>query len=123
MREEITGILKEWSSGDESAVDRLFPLVYDELRRLARAYMNRERRGHTFQPTELVNEAFMRLVDVESIEWNDRAHFYAISSTIMRRILVDYARSAAASKRGGGMKRLTLENIQVAEGGKGRRTA
>ncbi|NNE65751.1 MAG: sigma-70 family RNA polymerase sigma factor [Pyrinomonadaceae bacterium] len=115
MGHEITRFLREWKEGDDSAVDRLFPLVYDELRRQARSYMNKERRGHTLQPTELVNEAYMRLIDINEIDWKDRAHFFAVSSTFMRRILVDHSRRVATDKRGGGMQRLTLENLQVSE--------
>lgn len=114
MLNEITEILEEWRTGDETAVDRLFPLVYEELKSRARQYLNRERNNHTLQPTALVNEVYIRLVDVKRMEWNDRVHFFAISATIMRRILVDHARRIESEKRGGNFKRLTLENLPIA---------
>ena len=98
---EITRLLKAWGQGDSGALDRLTPLVYEELRRMAGGYMRNERPGHTLQPTALVNEAFLRLVDVRDLDWNDRAHFFAVCARTMRRILVDAARSRAALKRGG----------------------
>jgi RNA polymerase sigma factor (TIGR02999 family) len=94
-------LLKAWGRGDSAALDRLTPLVYEQLRRMARTYMRHERPGHTLQATALVNEAFLRLVDVRDLEWTDRAHFFAVSARVMRRILVDAARSRAAIKRGG----------------------
>ena len=97
---EITGLLAAWGEGDEAALERLMPLVYDELRRLARRYMNRERPGHTLQTTALVNEAYLRLVNWREVRWQNRAHFYAVSAQMMRRILVDAARARAAQKRG-----------------------
>jgi RNA polymerase sigma-70 factor, ECF subfamily len=103
---DITGLLKAWGRGDSSALDRLTPLVYEELRRMAGAYMRKERPGHTLQPTALVNEAFLRLVDVRNLDWNDRAHFFAVCAGVMRRILVDAARSRAALKRGGDAERV-----------------
>lgn len=114
MAHEITMLLQEWKEGDESAVDRLFPLVYDELRRQARNYLNKERVNHTLQPTALVHEVYLRLTNLNQMKWENRAHFYAISATTMRRILVDHAREIAADKRGGEMRRITLERIQVA---------
>jgi RNA polymerase sigma factor (TIGR02999 family) len=99
---EITRLLKAWGRGDESALDRLTPLVYDELKRLARRYARHERADHTLQGTALVNEAYLRLVDVAGVEWQDRNHFFAVASRIMRRILVDAARARGAQKRGGG---------------------
>ena len=113
MQQEVTRLLEEWRDGDQSAADRLFPIVYDELRRLARSYMNQERKSHTLQPTALVNEAFIKLTDIERIQWQNRAHFFAVSATIMRRILVDHARKLASKKRGAGLKRLTLENLNA----------
>jgi len=101
---EITRWLKAWGQGEVSAVDRLTPLVYDELRRLARIHMRKERPGHTLQTTALVNEAFLRLVDAREVDWHDRAHFFAVSARIMRRILVDGARARASLKRGGGVE-------------------
>ena len=98
---EITGLLKAWRHGDPAALDRLAPLVYERLHRLARGYMRNERLGHTLQATALVNEAFLRLVDTRNLDWTDRAHFFAVCARVMRRILVDAARSRAAIKRGG----------------------
>ena len=103
---EITVLLKAWGRGDQTALERLTPLVYDELRRLARRYMRQERSGHTLQGTALVNEAYLRLVDVAGVDWQDRAHFFAVSGRIMRRILVDAARTRAAAKRGGQAERV-----------------
>jgi RNA polymerase sigma-70 factor (ECF subfamily) len=99
--ESITGLLIEWRDGDETALDRLIPLVYEELRRLARYYMRRERATHTLQTAALVNEAYLRLVDHKGMRWQNRAHFYAVASQAMRRILVDHARSRRYLKRGG----------------------
>jgi len=118
MAEDITCLLQEWKNGDETAIDRLFPLVYDELRRQARSYLNRERGNHTLQPTALVHEVYLRLIKLNQIKWENRAHFYAISATTMRRILVDHAREIAADKRGGAMQRITLEKVQIANGQK-----
>ena len=98
---EITRLLRAWGGGDSAALDRLTPLVYEQLRRMARSYMRNERLGHTLQATALVNEAFLRLVETRSLDWTDRAHFFAVCARIMRRILVDAARSRAAIKRGG----------------------
>jgi RNA polymerase sigma factor (TIGR02999 family) len=98
---EITGLLKAWGRGDSAALDRLTPLVYEQLHRMARRYMRSERPGHTLQATALVNEAFLRLVDTRDLDWTDRAHFYAVCARVMRRILVDAARSRASIKRGG----------------------
>lgn len=95
----ITQLLIEWRSGDQTALDELMPLVYDELRRMARNYMRGERPGHTLQTTALVNELYVRLVDHEDIRWQNRAHFYAVAAQAMRRILVDYARKHRARKR------------------------
>jgi RNA polymerase sigma factor (TIGR02999 family) len=98
---EITGLLRAWGRGDSAALDRLTPLVYERLHRMARSYMRNERVGHTLQPTALVNEAYLRLVDARDLDWKDRAHFFAVCARVMRRILVDAARSRAAIKRGG----------------------
>jgi RNA polymerase sigma factor (TIGR02999 family) len=98
---DITGLLRAWERGDSGALDQLTPLVYDELRRLARGYMRKERRDHTLQATALVNEAFLRLLDARRIGWRDRTHFFALSARIMRRVLVDAARARASLKRGG----------------------
>lgn len=106
--DEITGLLAAWSGGDESALERLMPLVYGELRRLARHYMNRESPGHTLQTTALVNEAYLRLVNWKDVQWQNRAHFFAVSARMMRRILVDFARDKRYLKRGGGALRVSL---------------
>ena len=98
---EITLLLKAWGAGDHSALNRLTPLVYDELRRMARRYMRRERAGNTLRTTALINEAYLRLVDAQSAGWQDRAHFFAVSAQLMRRILVDAARARGSAKRGG----------------------
>jgi RNA polymerase sigma factor (TIGR02999 family) len=98
---EITRLLKAWGRGDSTALDRLTPLVYEQLHRMARSYMRNERPGHTLQATALVNEAYLRLVDTRDLDWTDRANFFAVCARVMRRILVDAARSRAAIKRGG----------------------
>ena len=103
---EITRLLKAWGCGDSAALDRLTPLVYERLHRMARSYMRNERVGHTLQATALVNEAFLRLVDARDLDWKDRVHFFAVCARVMRRILVDAARSRAAIKRGGQADRL-----------------
>lgn len=103
---QITTLLRAWSEGDTSALDRLTSLLYDELRRLARGYMRHERPGQTLQTTALINEAYLRLVDVKGVDWQDRAHFLAVAARIMRRILVDAARARASAKRGGEMDRV-----------------
>lgn len=103
---EITVLLRAWGRGDRTALDRLTPLIYGELRRQARRYMRHERAGHTLQGTALVHEAFLRLVDVAGIEWQDRGHFFAVAAQIMRRMLVDAARARLTTKRGGGAERV-----------------
>ena len=103
---QVTALLKAWRRGDATALDRLTPLVYEQLRRLAHHYMRGERQGHSLQGTGLVNEAYLRLVDTTAIEWQDRAHFFAVSAQIMRRILVDAARAKASVKRGGQVARV-----------------
>ena len=105
---EITRLLVAWSSGEEAALEQLMPLVYDELRRLARRYMHGESPGHTLQTTALVNEAYLRLVNWKDVQWQNRAHFFAVSAQIMRRILVDFAREKLSLKRGGGALRVSL---------------
>jgi RNA polymerase sigma factor (TIGR02999 family) len=104
---EITGLLTAWRDGDASALDRLTPLLYEELRRLAHRYMRRERAGHILQTTALVNEAYLRLVDAKNVAWQDRAHFLAIAARIFRRILVDAGRIRASVKRGGRLERVS----------------
>jgi RNA polymerase sigma-70 factor (ECF subfamily) len=108
-RGEVSGLLRAWGGGDRGALDTLTPIVYDELRRLARFYMKRERPGHSLQATALVNEAYMRLVDYKAMQWQNRAHFFAVSAQLMRRILVDHARRRNL-KRGGGVKHVSLED-------------
>ena len=110
QQHEITQLLEEWSSGNQTALDRLYPLVYDELRRLARQYMRREKQGHTLQTTALINEAYVRLVDQKDVHWANRSHFFAISAQIMRRILIDHARRNLYAKRGGGAQRVSLDD-------------
>jgi RNA polymerase sigma factor (TIGR02999 family) len=107
---DVTGLLLAWSDGDEKALDQLMPLVYRELRRLAKRYMAKERTGHTLQPTALVNEAYLRLVDLNKMRWQNRAHFFAVAAQIMRRILVEFARKRHRHKRGGEAERVTLED-------------
>ncbi len=112
---DISALLRAWSGGDQSALERLTPIVYDELRRLARRYMKRERPGHSLQTTALVNEAYMRLVDYERMHWQDRAHFFAVSAQVMRRILVEHARRHNL-KRGGDVQHVSLEEAAVVGG-------
>ena len=107
-----TELLRAWSQGDGSALDRLVPLVYEELHRLARRYMRQERPDHTLQATSLVNEAYLRLIDVNRVEWRDRAHFLAVAAQMMRRILVEFARHRHRQKRGGGAVRVNLDDLQ-----------
>lgn len=110
---EVTRLLLDWSKGDKTALDKLMPLIYEELRRLAHRYMSRERAGHTMQTTALVNEAYVRLVNRKNVHWQDRAHFFAIAAELMRTILVDHARSHASTKRGGGARKLSLDEALV----------
>src|SRR5947207_15627522 len=99
--ESITQLLVDWSKGDQKALDKVMPLVYSELRRLAGNYLRRERPGHTLQPTALVNEAYLKLIDQKNARWQNRAQFYGVAAQLMRRILVDHARQRQAAKRGG----------------------
>ena len=110
----ITQLLIEWRDGDEKALDRLMPLVYNELNRLAHRYMRRERPGHSFQTNDLVNEAYLRLIDHKGMRWQNRAHFYAVAAQAMRRILVDRARSQGSVKRGGRIQLVGLEQADTA---------
>ena len=109
---DVTQILKDWSGGSEDASARLMPLVYEELRRLAREYIRRERADHTLQATALVHEAYLRMVDEKNVTWKDRAHFYGIAARLMRRILVDHARAHNAAKRGGLERKFTLDEAR-----------
>jgi RNA polymerase sigma factor (TIGR02999 family) len=106
----VTALLKAWSDGDSGAADQLIALVYDELRRQAARYLSRERGDHTLRPTALVNEAYLRLVRQRRVVWQDRGQFFAVAATVMRRLLVDYARQDGASKRGGSFHRVSLED-------------
>lgn len=107
---EVTQLLLAWSDGDQAALEQLVPLVYDELHRLARRYMGKELPGHPLQPTGLVNEAYLRLVDWKNVRWQNRAHFFAVSAQMMRRILVDFARSRNQAKHAGDARQVSLEN-------------
>ena len=112
-QKSVTQLLAAWGDGDQAALDQLVPLVYKELRRIARHHLGRERAGHTLQTTALVNEAYLRLVDQKHTRWQNRAHFFAISAQLMRRILVDYARRRQYQKRGGGALQVTLAEAEV----------
>ena len=107
---DVTQLLVQSSAGDKAAMDELMPLVYDELRRLARVYLHRERPGHTLQSTALVHEVYLRLIDQRSVKWQNRAHFFAMASQMIRRILVDHARGQKAAKRGAGAVKLSLDD-------------
>jgi RNA polymerase sigma-70 factor, ECF subfamily len=111
--QEISFLLRAWYGGDQTAFDRLVPLVYDELHRLAHLFMAREHAGHTLQTTALVNEAYLRLIDANRIEWQDRGHFFAVSAGLMRRILVDFARSQGTAKRGANVKTVPLDEART----------
>ena len=113
LPESVTQLLIEWREGDETALDRLIPLVYDELRRLAHYYMRGERAGHTLQTTALINEAYLRLADHKGMQWQNRSHFYAVAAQAMRRILVNHARSRNFAKRGGGASFVELDQAEA----------
>jgi len=115
---DISALLRAWSGGDRTALEKLTPIVYDELHRRARHYMQGERLGHSLQATALVNEAYMRLVDYERMDWQNRAHFFAVSAQLMRRILVEHARRHNL-KRGAGVRHVSLEEAAVVSGGQG----
>jgi RNA polymerase sigma factor (TIGR02999 family) len=110
---EVTGLLVAWSDGDQAALEKLMPLVYAELHRLARRYMRREHAGHTLQTSALVNEAYLRLIDARGVHWQNRTHFFAVSAQIMRRILVDFARAKQNLKRGAGARQVTLDEALI----------
>jgi RNA polymerase sigma factor (TIGR02999 family) len=110
---ELTKLLLDWSDGDRTALEKLIPLVYDELRQLARRQLKRERQGHTLQTTALVNEVYLRLVDQRVVRWQNRAHFFAIAAQLMRRVLVDYARKRQYAKRGGGAQQVSLDETAL----------
>ena len=109
----MTRLLVAWSEGDREALDKLLPLVHKELRRLAHRYMTRESTGHTLETSALVNEAYLRLIDQKEVRWQNRAHFFGIAAQIMRRILVDYARSRSYQKRGGGTHRVEIDQAMI----------
>ena len=113
----VTALLQAWSAGDGTALDRLVPLVHAELRRLARRYMRRERAGHTIQTTALIHEAYIRLVQSKAIAWQNRAHFFGISARLMRQVLVDFARERGYRKRGGGDRRVPLDEALLVTDG------
>jgi RNA polymerase sigma factor (TIGR02999 family) len=110
---EVTKLLVAWGDGDRAALDQLTPLVYEELHRLAHNHMGRERQGHTLQTSALVNEAYVRLIDQRNVRWQNRAQFFSIASRLMRRILIDHARSHQYAKRGGGTRRVSLDEATV----------
>jgi RNA polymerase sigma-70 factor (ECF subfamily) len=114
---ELTQLLLAWRQGEKDAFDKLVPVVYEELRRMAHRYIRGERKGHTLQTTALVNEAYIRLLDCSSVNWQNRAHFLAISAKLMRRILVEYARSHRSLKRGGKAERITLDEFRISSEG------
>lgn len=114
---QITGLLVDWSNGDQTALDKLLPLVEQELHRLAHRYMRRENRDHTLQTTALVNEAYLKLIDQNKTRWQNRAHFFAIAARIMRRILLNYARDQHREKRGGKAVQISLSEVSVASFG------
>ncbi len=113
MGEAITQLLVKWRGGDKAALDELMPIVYDELRRLARSFMGRERQNHTLQTSALINEAYLKLVTSDENNWQDRAHFFAVAAQVMRHILIDHARSYLYQKRGGGAQKVDLEEALV----------
>jgi len=117
--QHVTRLLQAWGQGEDAALEELLPLVQQELRRLARRYMFGERPGHTLQATALVNEAYLRLVNSRQVNWQNRAHFFAISAQLMRRILVDYARARGYQKRGGGVPKVTLDEAWMGPQEKG----
>jgi RNA polymerase sigma factor (TIGR02999 family) len=115
--EEVSQLLMDWSDGDQAALDKLIPVVYQELRRLAHHYMQQERSGHILQTTALVNEAYMRLADYKKMRWQSRTHFFAVAAQVMRRILVEHARARNYQKRGGGAQKVELDEAAfVSEG-------
>ncbi|HSE38710.1 MAG TPA: sigma-70 family RNA polymerase sigma factor [Blastocatellia bacterium] len=116
---EITQLLRAWSDGDQTALERLAPLVFAELHRLARGYMHGERAGHVLQSTALINEAWLRLIDWKDVEWQNRAHFFGVAAQMMRRILVDFARERRASRRGGSAQQVSFEEAVLVSADRG----
>lgn len=110
---EITRHLRDWRDGDENAFEAILPVVYDELRRLARRYRSRERSGHTLQTTEIISEAYLRLLDRREHDWQDRTHFFAVAARVMRNLLVDHARTKNYQKRGSGAQKVSLDDVAV----------
>jgi RNA polymerase sigma-70 factor, ECF subfamily len=111
--QQVTQLLVDWSNGDQAALDQLLPLVQDELRRLASSYMRHERPGHTLQTSALINEAYFRLIDQKSVHWRNRAHFFGVAAQLMRRILIDHARSHCTAKRGGDAKHVSFDETAL----------
>lgn len=111
--QKITDLLQAWTAGDETAIERLLPLVMDELRRIAKKHLRRERPGHTLQTTALINEAYIKLVGQTRVHWQNRTHFYAIAAQCMRRILIDYARTRGRERRGGDAAQVTLSDVML----------
>jgi RNA polymerase sigma-70 factor (ECF subfamily) len=111
--QEVTNLLLKWCQGKQEALDRLMPIVYEELRRQAHRYMQREKKGHLLQTTALINETYLRLLEGSKVSWKNRAHFFAVTARMMRRILVDYARSNRRQKRGGGVEEISLDQNQI----------
>ncbi len=111
--QDVTDLLLDWRHGNQEALDKLMPIVYEELRRQAHRYMRREKKGHPLQTTALINETYLRLLDCSKINWKNRAHFFAVTAQMMRRILVDYARSCRNQKRGGGLERISLDQNRI----------
>jgi RNA polymerase sigma factor (TIGR02999 family) len=116
LPDEVTQLLINWSKGDKAALEKLAPLVHSELRRLARRYLGREHPGHTLQTSALINEAYIRLIDQDSVQWQNRAHFFAVAAQVMRHILVDHARAHLYAKRGGGALKLPLDEAEALTG-------
>ena len=114
--QEVTQLLEAWGKGDRSALDKLFPMVHEELRRIAQRQMHQERDGHTLQATALVNEAYLRLAGQQRFEWHNRTHFFSVCAQVMRHILVDHARAHARDKRGGGAVRVSLDGAELIAG-------
>ncbi len=110
---EITRYLQDWRNGNASALDEILPLVYDELRRIARRYRSKERGEHTLQTTEIINEAYLKLLNQKENDWQDRAHFFAVASRVMRNLLVDYARTKNYQKRGNGAEKISFEDVEI----------
>jgi RNA polymerase sigma factor (TIGR02999 family) len=117
--QEITQLLRAWSDGNSTALERLAPLVYAQLHRLARGYMRGERPGHVLQSTALINEAWLQLIDLKEMEWHNRAHFFGVAAQMMRRILVDFARERGAARRGGSAQQVALEEAILVSGDRG----